>query len=367
MPGGSTLLKTWDRTFSNPTPTSDSQLAFLARTVLSSAQTEPAQLFLFMATAEHLALLQQGVAIWMNGGTRIERSCRTLSKSDLRKADLSGANLYGDVSGGERRSVPRRGESRYANLSKAELRGQPEGAYLSNAHLHGANLSQANLVAAFLEGASLTEANLVGADLQPAGFLTEFNRTFYTIVDPALPDPGPPTPRHVGYRVVSCRGADFSKASLSKARLYGADLRHTKIIRADLTETELTEADLTQADLTEANLTENGEIRAFFSVGDFAIDANSSSVEWLCQSSKLAALMAALAPATYTRLVEGRRFSRDCSKSLTTWLIGLACALTRCSLFSSLSRSPKSKIVMGAKWFVFTTCAQSLSRKNITF
>src|SRR5271165_356463 len=33
----------------------------------------------------------------------------------------------------------------------------------------------------------------------------------------------------------------------------------------------------------------------------------------------------------------------------------------------SLSRSPKSKIVMGGKkWFVFTTCAQSLSRKNIT-
>ena len=48
-----------------------------------------------------------------------------------------------------------------------------------------------------------------------------------------------------------------------------------------------------------------GEIRAFFSVGDFPIDANSSLAEGLCQSSKLAALMAALAPATYTRLVEG--------------------------------------------------------------
>jgi hypothetical protein len=51
-----------------------------------------------------------------------------------------------------------------------------------------------------------------------------------------------------------------------------------------------------------------GEIRAFFSVGDFPIDANSSFVEGLCQSSKLAALMATLAPATYTRFVEGRRF-----------------------------------------------------------
>ena len=42
-----------------------------------------------------------------------------------------------------------------------------------------------------------------------------------------------------------------------------------------------------------------GEIRAFFSVGDFPIEANSSVVEGLCQSSKLAARMAALAPATY--------------------------------------------------------------------
>jgi hypothetical protein len=56
-----------------------------------------------------------------------------------------------------------------------------------------------------------------------------------------------------------------------------------------------------------------------------------SVAEGLCQNSKL---MAALAPATYTRLVEGRRFSRDCSKSLTTSLIGLACVLTRFSLYS---------------------------------
>jgi hypothetical protein len=48
-----------------------------------------------------------------------------------------------------------------------------------------------------------------------------------------------------------------------------------------------------------------GEIRAFVSAGAFPIDANSSLAEGLCQSSKLAALMAALAPATYTRLVEG--------------------------------------------------------------
>ena len=51
--------------------------------------------------------------------------------------------------------------------------------------------------------------------------------------------------------------------------------------------------------------------------------------------------MAALAPATYTRLVEGRRFPSDCSKSLTISLIALGWALTL-----SLS-GPKVKIVKG--------------------
>ena len=39
-------------------------------------------------------------------------------------------------------------------------------------------------------------------------------------------------------------------------------------------------------------------MRALFSMGDFPIEAIISFVEGLCQSSKLAALMAALAPAT---------------------------------------------------------------------
>jgi hypothetical protein len=53
--------------------------------------------------------------------------------------------------------------------------------------------------------------------------------------------------------------------------------------------------------------------------------------------------MAALAPATYTRLVEGRRLWRDSSKSLTTSLIGLACALTR----FSFSQGTQRKIMLG--------------------
>jgi hypothetical protein len=41
-----------------------------------------------------------------------------------------------------------------------------------------------------------------------------------------------------------------------------------------------------------------GEIRALFSVGDFPSEANSSVAEGHCQSSRLAALIAAQAPAT---------------------------------------------------------------------
>jgi hypothetical protein len=52
--------------------------------------------------------------------------------------------------------------------------------------------------------------------------------------------------------------------------------------------------------------------RSSFQGGNFAMDANSSLLEVLCHSSRPAALMAALAPATYTRLVQGRRLGRDC-------------------------------------------------------
>ena len=68
----------------------------------------------------------------------------------------------------------------------------------------------------------------------------------------------------------------------------------------------------------------NGVTRAPCSGGDVLINAKSSSREQLCQSSNLAALMAALAPATYTLLVEGLRPARDCSKSLITALMALA-------------------------------------------
>jgi hypothetical protein len=43
-----------------------------------------------------------------------------------------------------------------------------------------------------------------------------------------------------------------------------------------------------------------------------SVTPNRSVTEGLSQNSKPAALIAALAPATYARLVEGRRFSSDC-------------------------------------------------------
>ena len=70
---------------------------------------------------------------------------------DLRRADLSGANLRrADLSGADLSG---------ANLSDADL---------SGADLRGANLSDADLSGADLSGANLSGANLSGADLRGA-------------------------------------------------------------------------------------------------------------------------------------------------------------------------------------------------------
>src|SRR5205823_3754045 len=73
-------------------------------------------------------------------------------------------------------------------------------------------------------------------------------------------------------------------------------------------------------------------------------------------SSNLAALMAALAPATYTRLVEGLRLRIECSKSLITALMALACALN--------SWDPWVTVKIGV--FCLSLQLHSLSRENIT-
>ncbi|EAC9108721.1 pentapeptide repeat-containing protein [Listeria monocytogenes] len=106
-----------------------------------------------------------------------------LSYADLRRADLSGANLRG------------------ANLSYADLRR----ADLSGANLRGANLRRANLSYADLSCADLSCANLRVANLSYAD---------------------------LSYANLSC--ADLSCANLRVANLSYADLSYANLRRADL-------------------------------------------------------------------------------------------------------------------------------------
>jgi hypothetical protein len=137
-------------------------------------------------TPEELAEVLRLHALWKNdaeGGSR----------ADLRRADLSGANLIG-------------ADLRDANLIGADLRG---------ADLSGAELRDANLIGADLSGAELRDANLIGADLRRADL----------------------------------SGANLSGAELRDANLIGADLR-----RADLSGANLSGANLSWAELRDANL-----------------------------------------------------------------------------------------------------------------
>ncbi|HAK0867973.1 TPA: pentapeptide repeat-containing protein [Listeria monocytogenes] len=89
-----------------------------------------------------------------------------LSYADLRRADLSGANLRGaNLSYADLRRADLSGANlRGANLSYADLRR----ADLSGANLRGANLRRANLSYADLSYADLSYANLRRADLSYA-------------------------------------------------------------------------------------------------------------------------------------------------------------------------------------------------------
>lgn len=114
-----------------------------------------------MANREHLDQLSQGVDHWnewrkKNLGLRPDLrganlSCASLSKADLRGANLISANLS------------------WANLRKADLRAANlRGANLSWANLKGADLNCTYLGKTDLKGANLGGANLGGADLREA-------------------------------------------------------------------------------------------------------------------------------------------------------------------------------------------------------
>ncbi|HEY9749808.1 MAG TPA: pentapeptide repeat-containing protein, partial [Allocoleopsis sp.] len=93
-------------------------------------------------------------------------------------------------------------------------------AYLFEANLTGANLSNTDLSRACLIGANLTGANLAGADLQGA----------------------------------YASGANFSQANLSQANLGGADLSQANLTQADLTQAIATSTNFNLAELTGACL-----------------------------------------------------------------------------------------------------------------
>ncbi|GCE17547.1 toll/interleukin-1 receptor domain-containing protein [Dictyobacter kobayashii] len=94
----------------------------------------------------------------------------SLFYANLSDADLSGANLSGAALGAARfiNANLRGAELAYArfNGSYTDLRG----ANLSGANLRGANLSEANLSGIDLSGANLRGANLSGANLRGANF-----------------------------------------------------------------------------------------------------------------------------------------------------------------------------------------------------
>jgi hypothetical protein len=140
-----------------------------------------------MADESHLSLLKQGANAWNEWRHEHRRD----------QADLSEADLHG------------------ANLSKADL----NWANLSKANLSEADLRRANLYKADLSGADLRRSNLSGADLRGAD---------------------------LGRADLS--GADFSRANLSRA-----DLSMAYLIGANLSGANLTGATLRNACLDGAN------------------------------------------------------------------------------------------------------------------
>jgi uncharacterized protein YjbI with pentapeptide repeats len=109
----------------------------LIRLGLETETLPPNPVQLFMANAEHLALLQQG--------TEIRNEWRLSNPGSL--LDLSGANLFG--------AYLMRADLSGADLSNSDLRG----ADFSEANLRGANFCGQNLSGASFSKQNLSEAN----------------------------------------------------------------------------------------------------------------------------------------------------------------------------------------------------------------
>jgi uncharacterized protein YjbI with pentapeptide repeats len=175
-----------------------------------------------VANDKHLALLQQGVAIWNEWRDRNPYSSLDLSQANLPQGNFSQANL------------------RLADLSSANLRS----ATLRSADLSSATLRETALSGADLSGANLRLANLSRANLSRMNF--DFVLSPGEILDE---DRRNLIPRNIG---VSLSGANLSMANLSMADLSGANLSGANLSGADLRGANLTMVNLSGADLTEA-------------------------------------------------------------------------------------------------------------------
>jgi uncharacterized protein YjbI with pentapeptide repeats len=151
--------------------------------------------------------------------------------TDLRSADLVGANLQ-------------------ANLGDADLRG----AVLSDADLRGAVLSDADLQRAVLSGANLQMANLHRANLQMAD-LNDADLQMANLNDADLQRALLGANLQDAYlHRANLQGANLHGANLQGANLHGANLQGANLLGANLQDAYLQEANLRGAVLSGANL-----------------------------------------------------------------------------------------------------------------
>ncbi|MGC9333046.1 MAG: pentapeptide repeat-containing protein [Anaerolineae bacterium] len=151
-----------------------------------------------------------------------------LSEAVLHRADLWGINLSG--------ANLRRADFSETRLPSAIL----EAADLRQANLSNTDMWAADLTRADLTGARAAAANLAGANLSKAylyeAYLAEANFSTADMTEANL------------------ALADLSRAVLSKADLHAAILWGSKLVGADLSDADLSGADLVATDLTKAKL-----------------------------------------------------------------------------------------------------------------
>jgi uncharacterized protein YjbI with pentapeptide repeats len=194
-------------------------------------------LFVIMVNEEHLALLQQGVAIWNEW--RQSNSWLALAPV-LDGANLSNADLH--------RANLRQVNLRDANLTKANLcKANLERANLSNADLQEADLSMADLRDAILNEASLAFADLQEADLGGTNLGDANLRGAHL---------GGANLSGANLRDAQFDRANFTGANLSGQNLRGLNFRKHNLSEANLSRTNLREANFSEANLSKANLTE---------------------------------------------------------------------------------------------------------------